>query len=470
MRRIDPVLYYATYLGGSGDDVAQGIATDRDGNAFVTGYTTATDFPTTPGAFQSAPGASSNVFVTKLDRGGSALLYSTYIGGGSDDVGTGIAVDTLGNAYVTGTTTSSDYPTANALQSTFGGSSKAFVTKLNPTGSGLVYSTYLGGGSELGQGITVSARGNVCVTGYTASVDFPTTPGAFQRTLGGGADAFVTQLNPAGSALIYSTYLGGSGEESGLGIALDNFGNAFVTGYTSSPGFPTTAGAFQTAHGGGYYDGFVTQLNSGGSTLIYSAYLGGSQDDQGVKIALDTRGSAHVAGHTASNNFPTTPGALQRVFAGGVSDGFVTKVSPNGSGLVYSTYLGGSSSDPAAYNEDRALGIAVDTAGSSFVTGTTTSLNFPTTNAFQSVFGGDADAFVTKLDSTGAAIYSSHLGGSGWESGNALAVDSRGSAHIAGQTNSLNFPTTPGAFQSAFAGGSGGPGGSWDAFTARIEE
>src|SRR6266513_368742 len=266
-------LVYSTYLGGgSSDDYGEGIKLDAAGNAYVTGGTGSTVFPTTAGAFQrtfGAPvcdGCTSNAFVTKLDPTGSALVYSTYLGGSGRDGGWGIAVDTLGNAYVTGGTSSTDFPTtAGALKTTSPGGG-AFVTKLNPTGSGLVYSTYLGGsGNDYGYGIAVDTLGNAYMTGVTFSTDFPTTPGAIQTTFGGGGgffrggDAFVTKLNPTGSALVYSTYLGVLGSDTGFAIALE-YPNAYVTGHTLSRNFPTTTGAFQTMHGGGFQDAFVTKI------------------------------------------------------------------------------------------------------------------------------------------------------------------------------------------------------------------
>ncbi len=273
------------------------------------------------------------------------------------------------------------------------------MTKLNPIGSGLVYSTFLGGGRgrESGYGIAVDASGNIYVTGVTSSTDFPVTSGAFQTVSGGNDDAFVTKLNPAGGGptdLIYSTYLGGSGFDNGLGIAVDNSSspNAYVTGYTDSSDFPTTTGAFQTTPGGGE-DAFVTKLNplgSGSADLAYSTYLGGSGSDRGYKIALDAQPNpnAYVTGTTSSTDFPTA-GALQTT-SGGLSDAFVTRLSLT-AGLVYSTYLGGTGGD-------QGLGIAVDGSCSAYVTGTTDSSDFPTTaGAFQRTFGGFFDAFIAKL-------------------------------------------------------------------------
>jgi hypothetical protein len=303
----------------------------------VTGYTRSTNFPTTPGSFQTTfGGGNGDAFVTKLNPAGSGpLVYCTYLGGSSVETGNGIAVDAVGNAYVTGYTNSTNFPTTpGAFQTAFqGGTVDAFVTKLNPAGSApLVYSTYLGGsGYDAGNGIAVDAADNAYVTGFAGSTNFPTTAGAFQTAFQGGTgDAFVTKLNPTGSApLVYSTYLGGSGGDDGLGIAVDAAGNAYVTGQTSSTNFPTTAEAFQTANQGSF-DAFVTKLNPAGSApLVYSTYLGGSGNDVGNGIALDTlpNPNAYVTGLTTSTNFPTTPGVFQTTFGGGNGDAFVAKIA-----------------------------------------------------------------------------------------------------------------------------------------------
>ena len=391
-------LIYSTYLGGDGIDDGNGIAVDASGNAYVTGRTDSTNFPTTASAFQpTIGGIYGNAFLAKLNATGSALVYSTYLGGSGDDSGNSIAVDTSGNAYVTGYTDSTNFPaTAGAFQPTIGGMfDNGFVTKLNPTGSALVYSTYLGGsGDDSGQGIAVEASGNAYVTGSTDSTNFPATAGAFQPTIGGMFDnGFVTKLNPTGSALVYSTYLGGSGNDSGNSIAVNTSGNAYVTGYTDSTNFPVTAGAFQPTIGGMFDNAFVTKLNPTGSALVYSTYLGGSGDDSGNSIAVDTYGNAYLTGITSSTNFPTVK-PLQSSYGTGQSDVFVSLLNPNGSALVYSTYLGGS---PTA---DTGLGITVDGSGNAYVTGYTGSTIFPTTaGAFQTTYAGEGDAFVTKIAS-----------------------------------------------------------------------
>jgi hypothetical protein len=462
---IDPVLFYSTYLGGSDFDNSVGIAVDAAGNTYVTGGTGSADFPTTVGAFQTTF-SSGDAFVTKLNPTGSGLLYSTYLGGSGGDGGGGIALDAAGNAYVTGSTLSTDFPTTpGAFQTAYGGGGDAFVTKLNPTGSGLLYSTYLGGSGFDECSLTciaLDAAGNAYLTGFTDSTNFPTTVGAFQTAYGGGPfDAFVTELAPTGSGLVYSTYLGGSGDDEAFGgIAVGAAGNAYVTGLTSSTDFPTTPGAFQTVFGGGLYDVFVTQMNPLGSGLVSSTYLGGSGDDEGFGIALDAAGNAYVTGYTDSTNFPATVGAFQTANGGG-GDAFVTKLNPLGTGLAYFTYLGGS-------DFEQAYEIAVDAAGNAYVTGFTNSTDFPTTpGAFQTALAGNFDAFITKVNPSGSGlVYSTYLGGSGDEIAFGIVLDTlpNPNAYVTGLTNSTDFPTTPGAFQPAFAGGFA------DGFVAQITE
>ncbi|WP_217697922.1 Ig-like domain-containing protein, partial [Sinomonas mesophila] len=398
-----------------------------------------------------------------------ALDYSTFLGGAMDDRGFSIAVDSAGNAYVTGTTTSTDFPTTTgAFDTAANGGADAFVTKLDATGTSLVYSTYLGGTStENGTGIAVNSAGNAYVSGFTNSVNFPTTLGAFDTSLGGSSDAFVTKLNVAGTALVYSTYLGGSGPDNPTicsagptgcnGIAVDALGNAYVTGQTLF-GFPTTPGAFATSPIGGF-DAFVAKLNpagAGASDLVYSTYLGGSAGDSTSAIALDAAGNAYVTGQTTSSNFPTSLGAFDATFAG-PDDAFVTKLIPAGTGasdLAYSTYLGGTGG--AVFGPlEAGFAIAVDATGSAYVTGATNSLDFPTTTgAFDTGFGGFEDAFVTKVNLTGTGLtYSTYLGGTSADRGSGIAVDTAGSsAVVTGRTSSTGFPTTTGAFDTTYNG------------------
>jgi hypothetical protein len=453
---IDPTLSYSTYFGVGVQDYA--IAVDAGGNAYVTGQ--AYDVQTTTGAFQTArPTSIGSAFVTKLNPAGSGLVYSTYLGGGYGSAANAIAVDGAGNAYVTGYAASNFPTTPGAFQTTNRSlvGWNAFVTKLNATGSALAYSTYLGGERvDFGQGIAVDAAGNSYVTGLTDSTNFPTTLGAFQPVLRGsglnGQNAFVTEMNANGTALLYSTYLGGSNTDTGYGIAVDTQDNAYVTGQTCSFDFPVTPLAFQMFYEGGSQqpscNAFVSKLNPaalGPLSLVYSSYLGGVGDgDEAYGIAVDSQGDAYVTGTTCSVNFPVTPLAFQPVYHLNC-DAFVTKFNPTGTGLVYSTFLGGT-------GDDYGFGIAVDGAGNAYVTGRTSSTDFPTTpGALQPTKPGPWTALVTVLNPAGSAlVYSTYLGGSGGHSGDSgrgIAVDNVGNAYVTGWTDSSNFPTTPGAFQ-----------------------
>ena len=386
-------LVYSTYVGGSDDDEGYGIAVDSSGNAYVTGITHSFDFPMV-NALQPtcrSCGIGSNGFVAKLNTAGSALVYSTYLGGSRGDGGRGIAVDSSGNAYVTGFTISSDFPTTNPIQAAYAGGSDAFVTKFNTAGTTLVYSTFLGGsGVEEGFGIAVDSSGNAYVAGETGSIDFPTM-NPIQRALAGAAgdhDAFVTKLNAAGSAPVYSTYLGGGGGDGGRGIAVDSSGNSYVTGLTLSIDFPTM-NPIQAVNAGGS-DAFITKLNAAGSALVYSTFLGGSGGETGFGIAVDSSGSAYVTGQTGSTDFPTM-NPIQPASAG-VPDVFVAKLNAAGSALAYSTYVGGSSGESGR-------GVAVDSFGNAYVTGETGSADFPTVNPIQAAHAGGSsvDAFVAKI-------------------------------------------------------------------------
>ena len=380
-------LIYSTYLGGDTDDEGHGIAVDSSGNAYVTGFTWSSDFPTLNPYQGSHGGGFYDVFVTKLDSSGDTLIYSTYLGGNGEERGNGIAVDSSSNAYVAGYTKSTNFPTQNPYQGSNAGESDAFVTKLSSGGDTLTYSTYLGGSSsDYGNDVAVDNSGNAYITGRTySSDDFPTL-NPHQGSFGGGSyDAFVTKLSSGGDALIHSTYLGGNSYDEGYGIAVDSSGNAYVAGYTRSSDFPTQ-NPYQGSNAG-ESDAFVTKLSSGGDTLIYSTYLGGSDDSGGYDIAVDSLGNAYVTGNTQSTDFPTL-NPHQGSYGGGYCDAFVTKLSSNGSALIYSTYLGGSSSD---YGH----GIAVYSSGNAYVVGYTDSTDFPTLNPYQSSHGGgEWDAFV----------------------------------------------------------------------------
>jgi hypothetical protein len=475
---IDPSVSYATYLGGTAEDDGFGIAVDSSGNAYVTGQTASTNFP---GTTASTYGGGFDVFVTKVSADGSSLEYSTYVGGSGNDSGNAIAVDASGDAYVAGGTASSNFPvTSSAFQKTAGGVSgglDAFVFELASSGGSLTYSTYLGGSSvdyALGIALATDGSGDTFVVGLTGSTNFPgTTTSPIQHTLISTSDGFVTKLNASGSALLYSTYLGGSSGDYASSVAVDSSNNAYVTGATQNPSFPTTTGVFQATCGtaancnGGIYDAFVSVVKADGSGFVYSTFLGGTGDDQGLGIAVDSASNAYVTGLTQSSDFPTK-NPIQSKF-GGVQDAFVTALNPAGSALLYSTYLGGSEADAAA-------GIAVDGNKNVYVTGQTASSDFPlTSNATQPKLGGGNDAFIAEINPAGSQLMiSTYLGGSQDEDSastgpsfspvGAIAVDSAGAnLYVTGNTASPtgSFPATTGAYQTSFGGG------SFDAFVAK---
>jgi hypothetical protein len=429
---IDPVLAYSTYLGGSNGFIEQGygIAVDTTGNAYVTGRASSTDFPTV-NAIQPALGGYVDAFVTKFNADGSALVYSTYLGGTKEDDGVGIAVDSEGSAYVTGQTLSTDFPAVNAIQPTFGGGVyDGFVAKINAAGSALVYSTYLGGsGNDSGGGIAVDSAGNAYISGGTSSTNFP-TKNPLQPTYGGGlADAFVTKINADGSAVVYSTYLGGNDVDQAYGIAVDSAGNAYVTGLTGSKNFPTK-NAIQPTYSGST-DVFVTEINAAGSALVYSTFLGGSANDFGYGIAADAAGNAYVTGYTRSTDFPTF-NAIQSALGSGGQNAFVTKINVGGNAFVYSTYLGGN-------NFVQGQGIAADSAGNAYVTGYSGLPNSPVEAFVTEINTGGS-----------AIVYSEDVGdSSNNDQGNGIAVDAAGSAYVTGWTASKNYPVTLFAFQQA---------------------
>jgi hypothetical protein len=456
---IDPGIEYSTFLGGSSHESAYALAVDGAGNAYVTGITQSPDFPTTSGAFDRT-GATNNsleAFVTKLNATGTALIYSTFLGGGNFEWGRAIAIDAAGNAYVAGQTKSSNFPTtSNAFDRSFNVDTcprcgidqyDAFVTKLNASGSALVYSTFLGGFDlDDALAIAVDGSGNAYIGGETGSNNFPTTAGAFDRTRNGAFDAFVTKLNAAGSAVVYSTYLGGLEVEFPTGAAVDGSGSAYVAGVTRSADFPATPGAFDTTHNG-LFDVFVTKLNATGSALEYSTFIGGSDFDDAGGLAIDAGRNVYVAGGTSSLDYPTTVGAFDRTNAGG--DAFVTKLNSTGTALVYSTFVGGATGSSGASD------VIVDASGNAWIAGTTTSADFPTTagTAFDTTINGGADAFLAQLDAGGAALlHGTFLGGRDTDSATDLAFDPGGNVIVAGETMSTDFPTTAGAFDRVWNG------------------
>ncbi len=451
-------LAWSTFLGGSGSDESYGIAVDRAGGIYLTGLTWSRDFPATFGAYRITHRDSSDAFVLKLDPGGGRILYATFLGGSSWDEGFGIAVDHEGSAYVGGRTGSADFPTTpGAFDGTYNGGRDAFAAKLSPTGSVLEYATFLGGSDhDKAYGIAVDGGGHAYLTGWTRSGDFPVTAGAF-RTVHGGRreeDAFVVKLDPAGR-LGYATFLGGSGEDWGCDIAVDDAGAAYLAILTYSVDFPTTQGAFDVTHNGSR-EALVAKLDPTGSGLVYATFLGGRGQDWGQGIAVDDAGCAWVAGVTFSPDFPATPGSFDEVH-NGLSDAFAARFDAQGSNLVYATFLGGG-------GEERSTDLALDASGNVYLAGWTRSADFPVTvGALGSSFGGHTDAFVARLDPTGGRTpYISLLGGSDFEAIYGIALDTSSSLYATGWTRSADFPVTTGAFGTQYRGQS-------DVFVAKLD-
>lgn len=452
---IDPTLVYSTYLGGFEADYSYSLAIDAADNVYVSGQSDFTsDFPVVS-PFQVSNAGGSDAFVAKFNAAGNALLYSTYLGGsGIDWADGGLAVDSSGNAYVSGNTSSTDFPTQAAFQGSNAGGTDAFITVLDPLGSSLIYSTYLGGsGDDFAVGkLAVDSGGSAYVSGNTDSSDFPTSS-PLQGSNAGGEDMFLAKFDALGSTLLYATYIGGSGDDIARNIALDSTNNAYIVGYSGSSDFPTNS-PFQGSNAGGASDATLTKVNPTGSALVYSTYLGGSADDEGYGIDIDSTDNAYITGVTGSGDFPTAA-PFQAVYAGG-ADVFLTKFDASGTALVYSTYLGGGSTE-------HGRNLAVDSAGNAFISGITASGDFPIFSPYQPVIAGGFDLFVMKFSAVGSVpVYSTYLGGVGSENTyGGIAVDSTGHAYVSGYTDSTDFPTSS-PFQATYGGG------GFDAFVAKI--
>ncbi|MFY9730290.1 MAG: SBBP repeat-containing protein, partial [Candidatus Acidiferrales bacterium] len=439
-----PTIAYATYLGSANYRI-NAMALGTDGTIYVAGVTLASTAPIDPTQSSSGDGTA---FVARISNDGSQLLYFTNLGTGAADEARAIVVDSSGNAYVAGQTNSANFPAVKALQPTCSQnatgrcSGDAFVAKLNSLGE-IVYSTYFGGsGDDAGNAVAVDVAGNIYVAGTTTSTDFPTFKAA-QPTIGGAGDAFVAKISADGSHVLFATFLGGKGNDEARGIALDSAGNIFVTGATVSLDFPTHGGlqsdCLLNSKGACAGEAFVSKLSSDGSTILYSTYLGGSGGDVANAITVDASGSAYVTGVTNSANFPLSNPVQAR--AGGKSDAFVSRLSPDGQTLIFSTYLGGSGAD-------QANAIALDAFGDVFISGWTGSLNFPTFNPVQSSCKPDGtgacsiDSFVVALNASGSAMeFATYLGGSGVDDSRGVAVDAQGAIYLAGLTTSTDFPT-----------------------------
>jgi uncharacterized protein (TIGR03437 family) len=443
---IDPVVVYSTYIGGNAVDTANAVAVDKDGNTYLTGETTSNDFPAVGTPFTRMQFALTYGFLMKLNPAGNKIIYSSYIGGSSSTRGLAIAVDADGNAYLGGVTGARDFPLANATQTTQPGLNIGFVTKLNPAGDKLLFSTYLGGErNDRVDALAIDAQGSIYVTGYASSTTLPVV-NAFQPKIGGSNDALVAKFAAPNYRIAYCSYLGGTGEDNPFGIAVDGTGAAYVTGYTWSPNL-ATPGVFQTkmlSSG----DGFLARIQPGGQLGFYT-YLGGANEDHPQAIALDAAGNPVITGSTNSKNYPITDNAIQKELKGYV-DAFVTKMDANGTKVLYSTYLGGTQATGTQYMEEGRA-IAIDRQGNIVVAGVTNSADFPSVRAVQQ-YGGGTDAFLTVLNTAGDRIlYSTAIGGSKEDMAHGIAVDPSGAVYVGGHTQSADYPMK-GALRSAYAG------------------
>lgn len=451
---VDP-LVTSTYLGGSSYDYGWSVQVGPDGSIYVGGYTQSSDFPTTAGAYRSSIAGGYDQFISKFDYTGTTLLWSTFIGGSSTDYGYDLAVDSTGDAYIVGYSSSSNYPTtAGAFDSSNNGSYDATVAKIDVNGATLELATYVGGSSQdYGRGVALGANGVIYIGGETYSSNFVSTGGVVQPSRSGYYDQFVTALNATG-ALVASTYLGGTSYDYGWALRTNASGLPVIVGYSSSSNYPTTAGSFQPSNYGGY-DAVLAVLSADLSSLVYSTYIGGSSTDYAYGLAIHSN-VAYVTGSTYSSNFPTTGGAFGQSVSG-YYDAYLVELDLGSGDLDYGSYFGGSS-------YDYGRGVAVNSLGEATLTGYTQSGNFPvTTYRDQETIGGSYDAFILRLASDGASlVYSSLLGGSSTDEGYAVAVDSNGTAYFTGETYSSNFPTTTNAYDSSYSR-------YYDSFLVKIE-
>jgi len=451
-------LDYAGYLGGNTTDQAFAVAVDAAGNAYVAGSTESANFPVA-NALQPKSGGATDAFVAEVSADGTTIKFATYLGGSGLDVATGIALDGSGGVYVTGFTSSSDFPvTKGVLQAHRSGALfDAFVAKISPSGA-LAYSTYLGGHAvDAANAIAVDAAGDAYVAGYTCSYDFPTR-NAFQPLLDGGPfgcfsgqDAFVAKLDAGATALVYSTFFGGSDQDEAKSIALDAQGRAAIVGYTMSSDLPA-AGTALAGFGGGR-DAFVARLGNAGA-LEYSSCYGGAGDETAMGVAIGPSGDLYVAGYTASSDLPTA-NAFQPQLAG-PEDGFAMRVAitATSADLVYATFFGGG-------DADRLHAIAVDGSGNAYVAGYTESLDLPTFAPFQPAHGGGVrDAVVARFNANGLPTFATYLGGADDDIGWGVAVGKDAAIRVGGETLSTDL-ATPGAFEPNAQGAS-------DGFAARI--
>ncbi len=454
---LDPVLAYATYLGGIDTDLGHAIAVDSEGCAYITGQAVSPNFPRTPGFPEPnhLDGDTSYAYVTKLDPSGSRILYSTVFGGSDYDIGNAIEVDSSGAAYIVGESRSEDFPaTTRAIQRSHAGGRDAFVAKLSPDGSTLVYATYLGGSEvDLGNALAIDAAGSAYVSGVTVSADFPTTSNAYQREYASREDVFVAKLSPDGSRLLYSTYVGSVGDDEATGMTVDRSGNVYLAGTTA------------TRRALGPSDAYCLKLNPTGSEVVYLKLFGGTGVEEANAVTVDDAGNAYLTGTVFSKDFPTTPGVFQPASRSPLPDtlaaigydAFVAKINPRGQDLVFSTFLNGS-----VAGVGRA--IRLDPEGNIVVAGFTRSEDFPVTAGALTPPDPvrEFKGFLAKLDPNGRELlYSTRIGGSALQNVWDMTLDQAGNAYLVGSSISQDFPVTERALQTTL-------GGAFDAFVVKF--
>jgi gliding motility-associated-like protein len=456
---IDPIIY-STFVGGDSYQNSMTIKSDNTGNAYIGGKTSAINFLITPGAYQTSLNLGPDTYIAKINSTGTNYIFNTFIGGNSTDILNDIAIDSIGNIYATGLTQSDNFPTTSGAFQTVPSSpgpfnAEVFILKLNSIGSNLIYATYLGGSEgEVGNGIAIDQIGCAYVCGSTISNDFDISPSAYQVSVPGPftTTCFLTKINPTGSTLIYSTYLGGAGSENiAYDVAVDLSECAYITGYSASYGTFITPGVYSSGSGGAW-SAFVTKFNQSGSNLIYSTCIGGdgpypAVNSEGHGIDVDASGNAYVTGFTLANDFTTTTGAFQTIKGDTLlREGFVFKLNPSATTLLYSSFLGGN-------GEDFSIDIDIDNFGSAYLIGNTNSLNFPTTSdAFQSNLDSVYDVFFSKLSPNGAYLqYSTYFGGDNFDFGYGITQKNSTDLYLTGVTRSPDFDITTNVIDSVIS-------------------
>ena len=440
-----PRVVYSTLIGGSSADYGHAITIDNEGYAYIAGQANSSNYPTTSGAFDRTANGSADILVTKLNKDGSALVYSSYIGGSNFDDTRKVCIDKSGCVYLTGSTQSSNFPvTSNSLE----GNSQGYFLKLYSTGSHLDYSSRWAGGEK----ILVDSEGYLIIVGGTESATFPTTDNAYSRTYSGGGDLFVAKIDMKNNSIVFSTFIGGNGGESSPSFTLDSQNNIIIAGSTNSEDFPIVGNSF-ASYTQEKSNVFVTKLKSDGTELLYSTIIGGSDDEWAFDVTIDKNDNAFVTGGTRSDDFPLSESAADKTY-GGNDDAFVFKISSDGSRLIYSTYIGGS-------DKDGGRGVVVDADGKAYLTGCTKSTDFPvSSDAYDNTYNGAGtsqwawgDPFLLVINTDGTQIdYSTYLGGRNDEEAYGIAMDKLGDIYLCGITSSSNFPTTEGAYDRSLNG------------------